>query len=118
VPSPPVVLRRYVSTRYSTGDTPPPNPPLIHVCTATVVKVICLERIVPAAALQRQPPWFRERLYGGFAPVTANAAGFHTAERHVGLVMHRGVIDMDHARFQTLGDVESFSLILSNDPRR
>ena len=50
--------------------------------------------------------------------MTANTAGFDTAERHVRLVIHRGVIDMDHTRFQVFGDVEPLRLVLSDDPRR
>ena len=68
-----------------------------------------------SAPLQGKPAQFREGLDGCLSAVPTDAAIFHAAKRNMRLVIHRAVINVGHARLQTMGKGQAFFLIAGDD---
>src|SRR5690606_20465705 len=75
-------------------------------------------RIVPTAALERDPAQLRELIDARTAAVTAEAARPDAAERHVRLVVDRAVVHVRHAGMQPASDGETALLVTGDDAGR
>src|SRR5690606_24852076 len=75
-------------------------------------------RIMPAAALERNPAQLRELLDAGPPAVATEPARSDAAERHVRLIVDRAVVDVRHAGVQPPRDREPALLVSRDDAGR